>query len=104
MPGLTGKPLITLWTWSAPYVQPAAGFRANTDAGNGRNIVNAPLPADAGFDNGAAVTIANYTFFLNVGADGARNTADDIVSGSSTDGAFSQRTSGADGRVGMGGG
>lgn len=76
-----------------------SGFSANTEPGNGRNIVTAPAPiAFAGpdqvfgtADDPTEVIIGAYTFTLNRGPDNQPNTADDVVSGSTADGAFSVR-------------
>lgn len=67
-----------------------SGFSDVTDAGNGANVVNAPLPIDfAGSDgnfattddNPSTIVVGTYTFTLNVGADGTPNTSDDVVTG-----------------------
>lgn len=77
-----------------------SGFTASTDAGNGRNLVNPPAPItfagpDGQFgtaDDVSSITVGAYSFSLNFGSDGAPNTADDLVSGSTPDGATSTRT------------
>ncbi len=81
-----------------------SGFRGNTDSGDGRTLVDAPLPsAFAGTDNvlGTSddlktVVINGFTFDLDRGADGVYGTKDDIVRGSDGNGATSERLSGRD--------
>jgi hypothetical protein len=71
-----------------------SGFSAITDSGNGAAIVNAPLPidfagADGNFattdDNPLTIVVGTYTFSLNVGPDGIPNTADDVVTVTTTE-------------------
>ncbi len=67
-----------------------SGFNANTNAGDGQDLVNAPAPsAFAGNDNtlGTAddrrtIVIGAYTFTFSAGPDGVAGTTDDFVSGS----------------------
>lgn len=82
-----------------------SGFRGDTDAGDGTNLVNAPIPQNfAGTDNVfgtsddlSSLVIGRYTFTLDFGNDGVPNTRDDIVRGESSDGIISTRRSGKDG-------
>lgn len=71
-----------------------SGFADVTDAGDGEDIVDAPLPS-AFPGNSTTLTIGGYTYTLNVGPDGVRNTADDIVSGGNGQGVTSVRQNGA---------
>lgn len=67
-----------------------SGFNADTNAGDGQDLVNAPAPsAFAGADgilgtadDPARIVIGSYTFTYNAGPDGVPGTADDFVSGS----------------------
>ncbi len=77
-----------------------SGFSGDSGAGDGVAILTAPLPSDAGFDAGGTVVDEGFTFTLNFGADGERDTADDLVSGSNGAGLTAERRSGADGVFG----
>lgn len=44
-------------------------------------IIEIPLPSDEGFDGGQDITREGYTFRLNLGKDGLRDTPDDEVTG-----------------------
>lgn len=57
-----------------------SGFSGNTDASNGADIVEAPTPGEFP-GNRTTLTIGGSTFTLDVGPDGQRNTADDVVTG-----------------------
>ncbi|MCW5754137.1 MAG: hypothetical protein KIT24_05435 [Phycisphaeraceae bacterium] len=70
-----------------------SGFADSTDAGNGERLIDAPLPS-AFPANSNVLNIGNYTFTLNVGPDGIRNTADDIVTGGNGAGVTSVRANG----------
>jgi hypothetical protein len=79
-----------------------SGFSANTAAGNGTPVVNAPAPiAFAGpdgifgtEDDAESVKLGGFTFGLDPGADGVPGTSDDIVSGSNGVGVVSTWTDG----------
>jgi hypothetical protein len=81
-----------------------SGFAANSNAGNGAPVVNAPAaivfagpngvfqnPGDPNYDDLASVTVGDYRFTLDAGPDGIRGTTDDIVSGSNGSGITSTR-------------
>ncbi|MBI1189164.1 MAG: hypothetical protein GC200_00560 [Tepidisphaera sp.] len=76
-----------------------SGFTSTTNAGNGTPVVNAPPPiqfagTDGLFgtaDDRSSIIVGNFTFTLNVGADGVPNTADDVVTGSNGNGVVSSR-------------
>lgn len=81
-----------------------SGFAAGTNAGNGTAVVDAPNPivfaggngvfqnpGDPTYDDLSIVTIGNFKFFLDPGADGVRGTADDIVTGTNDAGITSTR-------------
>jgi hypothetical protein len=78
-----------------------SGFNGPTDASNGVNIVNAPLPTDFAGPDGAfgtpddpgVINIGGFPFTLNPGPDGVRGTADDVVSASNGFGITSTRAS-----------
>lgn len=70
-----------------------SGFRDVTDAGNGDTLIEAPLPT-AFPSNGTTLTSLGYTYTLNIGADGIRNTADDVVTGGNAFGVSSTRAGG----------
>ncbi len=84
------------------------GFAGDTDAGDGTDLLNAPLPitfagTDRIFgtaDDLASITNGRYTFTLDRGADGVPNTRDDVVNGISSDGVVSTRRVGKDNRWG----
>lgn len=77
-----------------------SGFNSTSSAGNGTNIVPAPLPIDFAGNDGvfntpddqATIQIADYVFTLNRGVDGSPNTGDDVVTGTNGDGVTSSRT------------
>ncbi|MEO1584582.1 MAG: hypothetical protein AAFR96_08420, partial [Planctomycetota bacterium] len=65
------------------------GFNAANDAGDGTNVVNAPsLSLFSTSDQTDRVVIDDFTFQRLAGADGVFGNADDIVSGSSSDGSI----------------
>ncbi len=79
-----------------------SGFTAATSAGNGKGVVNAPLPAAfAGLDTTlgtaddlASISIAGYTFTYSRGADSIAGNTDDVVTGSDAAGNTSTYTDG----------
>ncbi len=66
------------------------GFNASTDAGDGQDLVNAPVPAAFAGNDGIlgtnddlnSIVIGPYTFRFDAGPDGTPGTLDDFVSGS----------------------
>ena len=66
-----------------------SGFTSTSDAGDGTTIAASPTPinfagADGVFGNGddfSSIDVGEFSFTLNLGADGAFNTADDVVTG-----------------------
>ncbi len=66
-----------------------SGFSAATSAGNGKGVVNAPVPsAFAGLDGTlgnaddlGSISVGGYTFTYSKGVDGIAGNADDVVSG-----------------------
>jgi hypothetical protein len=77
----------------------ASGFSADTESGNGVAVVNAPAPivfaGPSGVfgtsDDRSEIIIGDFIFRLNPGPDGIRGTADDIVTGTNSDGITSVR-------------
>lgn len=82
-----------------------SGFGAQTAAGNGTRVPDAPAPivfagpngvfqnpGDPTYDDLSIVTIGDFRFLLDAGADGVRGTADDVVSGSNGKGITSTRS------------
>jgi hypothetical protein len=71
-----------------------SGFNADTDSGDGAAIVDAPpilqfAGADGVFGSGddvTQITVRDYVYTLNRGADGIANTADDTVTGGNNSG------------------
>jgi hypothetical protein len=76
-----------------------SGFNGNTDSGDGRTVVPAPgvvafVGPDLLFntpDDLSQIVIGSYVFTLNRGADGLANTADDLVSGTDSNGVTTTR-------------
>ncbi|MFO0856042.1 MAG: hypothetical protein U0640_01650 [Phycisphaerales bacterium] len=77
-----------------------SGFNSTSRAGDGTNVIPAPLPIDFAGNDGvfntpddqATIEIADYVFTLNRGTDGSPNTGDDVVSGTNSDGVTSSRS------------
>lgn len=67
-----------------------SGFNAETNSGDGQDLVNAPAPAAFAGNDGvlgtaddrASIVIGAYRFTFNAGPDGVAGTTDDFVSGS----------------------
>lgn len=65
------------------------GFNSGSDSGNGTNVVDAPvLSAFSTTDRSERIVINDFTFQRLAGADGVFGNGDDVVTGSSSDGAI----------------
>jgi hypothetical protein len=84
-----------------------SGFAADTNSGNGANLVNAPEPilfagpngifqdpGDPNYDDRTVIHIGEFSFMLDPGPDGIRGTADDRVFGTNSNGITSERFGG----------
>jgi len=76
-----------------------SGFSGSTDASNGTDVINAPLPSqffglDGVFgtsDDQQEIVIGSFAFHYSKGADNQPNTADDLVTGDNGTGIISTR-------------
>ncbi len=74
-----------------------SGFNAGTTSGNAQGVPDAPAPGTFVLSGGVyqPQVIGDYTFTLNVGADGVRGTGDDVVTGTNSAGNIVSSSTGA---------
>jgi hypothetical protein len=92
-PGLSGDYSFTVQVFDDGN----SGFAAGNSSGNAKPVPDAPAPGTFVLSSGVyqPQVIGDFIFTLNVGADGIRGTADDVVTGLNSDGSITSIGTGA---------